>query len=127
MKTFPCTVHWAFGTFLDMVAITSPKTGRILILKEGSFKYCEKLIWKIQAAIPSGISGTVHLTIPELKLFLEATELAREDYKESLSRSDDGDKCIASEETDGECPHCEEKILNRQDRTFILTNYEGGL
>lgn len=106
-KTYLCNVSYRFGYFVSTVTVTSPKTGRTISVKEGDWRFCRSVVEKIQRAIPEGGTSQVLLTASDLKEVLGAMEVAREDYKESLNRDSDG--CIASEETDGECPHCDSK------------------
>jgi hypothetical protein len=106
-----CPVSFTFGSFVNTLTVTSPKTGRTISLSEGSFRHCLEVVGKVVKALPRGGRGMVALTVADLRAVLEAQESARESYKSSMSREDE---CIASEETDGECPHCEAKFAGRR-------------
>lgn len=107
MKTFKCLT--TFDHISTTGTITSPKTGRVLRLDRRSMKYLSPgLREALQGASPAGIR---HFTAQELRDFLEASEASRDEYKDSLNGDYDLPECIASEETDGECPHCEARMF----------------
>lgn len=118
MKTFPCFVNNHVGFYGSIITIKSPWTGRQVTLREAGFKYCPAVITKVQSITPvDGGTGICDLTKADLINFRDAAECARDDYKESLNRDGDdeydAEQCEASEVNDGECPHCEAKVLAR--------------
>jgi hypothetical protein len=131
-KTVVCKVTYTatVGTFVNTssASITSPKTGRVLNLNHKALSYVPVLVAKLSQACARTGKGMASLTVQDLKDALNASEQARDDYKDSLGR--DEVVCTAGmEETDGECEHCDALIRDRRDqgRGYRLYNYEGGL
>lgn len=109
MKTFKCLT--TFDRVSGTGSITSPKTGRILRLKRSAMKHLtQELRDALLSAEPVSIK---QFTIQDLRDFLAASEASRDEYKDSLNGDYELPECIASEETDGECPHCEARMFRR--------------
>lgn len=107
MKTFKCLTTFDHVSFTG--SVTSPKTGRVLRLDRRSMKYLSPALLKaLQAVSPVGMA---HFTVQDLRDFLEASEASRDEYKDALAH--EFGECVASEETDGECPHCEAQMFGR--------------
>lgn len=127
-KSYLCVVEYHIGV-TSSVSVTSPKTGMTLTLKSPAWHYALNVTAKIKAAAPSGGKGQCFLTVKDLREFLEATEVARDDYKDGLSRGEP--ICTRnSEATDGECAHCDELLASRSpllSPRYRLGNYQGGL
>jgi hypothetical protein len=109
MKTFKCLT--TFNYITNSGTITSPKTGRVLRLDSRSMKYLPSSVKTALRA--GGVSGEALFTAQDLRYALEASEASRDEYKDGLNGDYDLPECIASEETDGECPHCEARTFGR--------------
>lgn len=95
-----------FDHITESATVTSPKTGRILRLDRRAMKYITPA--QRAAFVKAQPAAMVSFTTKDLRDFLEASEASRDEYKDGLNDDDLYGPCIASEENDGECPHCEQ-------------------
>ncbi len=97
-------VFTTYDSFSRSATVKSPKTGRVLRLDYRAMKYVTPSQF---AALSSACGGATRLfTAQDLRDFLEASEASRDEYKDGLIGAE-VELCVASEENDGECPHCE--------------------